>query len=604
MSLKVIDKIVIGVFVVSLMAVVSISLLCMDDKRGSTVVNRRLGKRRQQEEEGRISVRDGKMFQVLEELKHDKNHFTQGLTYSKKDGILYESNGLYGRSKVCQLNPDTGITRQCVEMEQKYFAEGMQVYKDSSGEEKLIQLTWKSQKGFIRNINTLQVIQEFEFTTTKNEGWGIAYNDIQHEFIVSDGSPFLHIWDAHTLKQTRKVQVTRQNGGKADNLNELEFVNGHILANVWYQDVILVIHPETGECLHEYGTYIHPSIPNITTTGSHPLYFCFCLKKKKDFSMLYPYNDRKRQNADVLNGISISDEEDVLYITGKFWDRMFKVKLLNKPPPTPSPTPPPTPSQEDANNDQIVIIQPSPGSVSNNQSNMEKLSTKENNYYKNDDSLGNDDLVYDTVNIIENNDTTLLNDTIINDLLDGTELYHGDDELANVNTNLGNDTTTNTTATTPLDPDSVNDDTTTTENVTQHVDTIGNLTIPDQDIASNTTIGDDTISGNDDDIASNSTSDDTLDDDDISVGNTTILTNNSTLGDETFNENNKEEITDSNSDHVVSLDDIAKQIDEKKKSILPLDNNHSTTMNLTDFIEEETKSLEKNITSSENGTRF
>ena len=259
MILKRIRSIVIGVFVASLM--VAVSILLNNTRDNGSVMKGRMGERRRSQEEEldeaeRISVRDGKMFEVLEQLYHDKNHFTQGLTYS--NGVLYESIGLYGRSEVCQLNPDTAKARHCVSMEQKYFAEGMQVYKDGQEEEeKLIQLTWKSQVGFIRNVKTLDVIKEFKFTTTKNEGWGITYDASQHEFIVSDGSPFLHFWDATTLKEKRKVKVTRQNGGKADDLNELEFVNGHVLANVWHQDVILVIHPESGECLKEYGTTTH-----------------------------------------------------------------------------------------------------------------------------------------------------------------------------------------------------------------------------------------------------------------------------------------------------------------------------------------------------------
>ena len=173
----------------------------------------------------------------------------------------------------------------------------MQVY-GSAGQEKLIQITWKEHKGFIYDANTLEQLKEFNFKTTRQEGWGICLDEHSNEFIVSDGSEYLHFWDVDDLSEKRRVKVTRQEGEPAINLNELEFVNGKVLANVWYQDIILVIDPESGECTHEY-----------------------------DFSTLWPKHERK--HADVLNGISISGEDGVLFVTGKFWDRMFRVRLKN-----------------------------------------------------------------------------------------------------------------------------------------------------------------------------------------------------------------------------------------------------------------------------------
>jgi glutamine cyclotransferase len=193
------------------------------------------------------------MFQTLgDNLMHDRHHFTQGLTYSQSSHVLYESNGLFGESTVCKLNPNTGETLTCIPMDKRFFAEGMQVY-GKPGDERLIQITWKSRVGFIYNADTLEMIRNFTFSTVRNEGWGICYDDMNHEFIVSDGSNYLHFWDADSLIEKRRVAVTRLDGRKALKMNELEFVNGKVLANVWYEDVILVIDPQSGNCQSEYG---------------------------------------------------------------------------------------------------------------------------------------------------------------------------------------------------------------------------------------------------------------------------------------------------------------------------------------------------------------
>lgn len=133
-------------------------------------------------------------------------------------------------------------------MENKYFAEGMTYYKDT-----LVQITWKQQKGFIYNMTTLETIDEYSFTSTRNEGWGITWDRCKDELIVTDGSEFLHFWDPTTMAEKRKIPVTRQDGKEALEMNEIEFWRGRLLANVWYEDVLLVINPETGIVEKEYG---------------------------------------------------------------------------------------------------------------------------------------------------------------------------------------------------------------------------------------------------------------------------------------------------------------------------------------------------------------
>jgi hypothetical protein len=113
-----------------------------------------------------VSLTDGIQYDVLGSIWHNNDYFTQGLSFSK--GVLYESVGLYGHSKVCRINPEDGTAQKCVSIPARFFAEGMQVY-GKDGEERLIQITWKEQTGWIRDVSTLGIISEFTFSTTNNE---------------------------------------------------------------------------------------------------------------------------------------------------------------------------------------------------------------------------------------------------------------------------------------------------------------------------------------------------------------------------------------------------------------------------------------------------
>lgn len=245
----------------------------------------------------KTTLADGVQYEILEVLPHDRSSFTQGLTLNTDNGMLYESVGLYGKSKVRMLNPKTGAVIKSVNMNSRYFAEGMTYI----GADKLIQVTWKSRRGFVYNATTLATISSFSFTTTVNQGWGITFDPRDRTLIVSDGSDYLHFWDVDNLGVDKKprVRVTRQNPNhSARNLNELEFYRGKIIANVWHQDILLVINPETGACENEY-----------------------------NLSALWPKNARSREGADVLNGVSVSGEDGVLYVTGKLWRKLFRLKL-------------------------------------------------------------------------------------------------------------------------------------------------------------------------------------------------------------------------------------------------------------------------------------
>lgn len=195
-----------------------------------------------------VTVDDGIKYEVVKQLHHDNNSFTEGLTYA--NGVLYESVGLQRQSAILVLDPATGDTLERYDMDLEYFGEGLS-YVDG----KLIQLTYLKKTGLVYNASNLkQKPRTFTFQTTTGEGWGLTYDPVKHELIVSDGSEFLHFWDPETFQEKRKVAVMhRQAGAKANNINELEYWRGRVIANVWYRDILLVINPETGIIEKEYG---------------------------------------------------------------------------------------------------------------------------------------------------------------------------------------------------------------------------------------------------------------------------------------------------------------------------------------------------------------
>lgn len=252
----------------------------------------------------------------------------QGLTYY--NGHLWESTGLRGHSSVRILDPETIEVVKKIDMDATLFGEGITWMEGN----KLVQITWKSKRGFIYDADTLEQIDEFTYETTNKEGWGITWDPCKKELIVTDGTKYLHFWNPDTMKQKRKIEVTRMDGNAAKKLNEIEFWRGRVLANVWYEDVLLVIDPETGKVEKEYGTsccVVFPFASSRTIVGSY--FVCFSLPifllDFIDFSDLWPEEERSKNGADVFNGISISEDPDVLYVTGKKWNRLFMIKLLH-----------------------------------------------------------------------------------------------------------------------------------------------------------------------------------------------------------------------------------------------------------------------------------
>jgi glutaminyl-peptide cyclotransferase len=249
-------------------------------------------------------------FAVLQILPHDPGAFTQGLTCDGTGTVVWEGTGMYGQSELRRVDPQTGRVLASIALQGNVFGEGISFYETKDQDEddslqstqrRIIQFTWKEKKGWIYNADTLQVIQEFTYETTTGDGWGITYNPTRHEFIVTDGSSYLHFWDAETLQEIRKLEVKFQkNDGTfaaVRNLNEVEYIQDDtILSNVWYEDVLIKINLETGLVTQVY-----------------------------DFSPLYV---ERTEGVDCFNGISATEKADEFWVTGKYWPHMYRVKLL------------------------------------------------------------------------------------------------------------------------------------------------------------------------------------------------------------------------------------------------------------------------------------
>lgn len=222
--------------------------------------------------------------EVVASYPHDPKAWTQGLYY--EDGTLYESTGIYEESTLRRVDLKTGRVLQKHSLSDHYFAEGMTLFKG-----KLYQLTWLSKKGFIYDPESFEQISTFEYP---GEGWGLTH-DSEH-LIMSDGSAKLYFMDPETMKTVRSITV-RFGERVVPELNELEYVNGYIYANIWYQNIIIKIDPSDGD-----------------VTGYLEL------------SKLWP--ERPKDIDAVLNGIAYNKEKDVFYMTGKFWSKLFEIRLF------------------------------------------------------------------------------------------------------------------------------------------------------------------------------------------------------------------------------------------------------------------------------------
>jgi glutamine cyclotransferase len=228
-------------------------------------------------------------YSVVNVFPHDSNAFTEGLIYA--DGFFYESTGLNGQSSLREVNLTTGIMQRQLNLSSEYFGEGIALVGN-----KIIQLTYKNQIGFIYDKTTFQPLGNFSYT---GEGWALTYNG--DSLIMSNGSDTLTFLNPQTLQPTGQIQV-HQGNIKIENLNELEYVKGRIYANIFEEKKIAIINPQTGQVTDWI-----------------------------DLSGL-----AARENADswsVLNGIAYDAVNNRLFVTGKDWAHIYEITIVPNIPP-------------------------------------------------------------------------------------------------------------------------------------------------------------------------------------------------------------------------------------------------------------------------------
>jgi glutamine cyclotransferase len=226
-------------------------------------------------------------YEVVHAYAHDPQAFTQGLAYV--DGHLYESTGRNGTSSIRMVDLLTGHVLQKQDLPEEYFGEGLTDWGSN-----LIQLTWKTEKGFIYDRFSFAPQGTFHYT---GEGWGLTHD--RTSLIVSDGSSVLRFLDPRSYREIRRLSVTDR-GKPVKNLNELEYIRGEIYANVWETDRIARISPRTGKV-----------IGWIDLSGI------------MDKSQL-TYPDA------VLNGIAFDAKSGRLFVTGKLWPKLFEILVISR----------------------------------------------------------------------------------------------------------------------------------------------------------------------------------------------------------------------------------------------------------------------------------
>ena len=231
-------------------------------------------------------------YQIIQTYPHDPEAYTQGLLYD--NGVLYESTGNYGSSDIRKVELETGRVLQIQSIADDLFGEGLTLF-----EGRLFQLTWKANKGFVYEKDTFEILQEFSYPT---EGWGLTH--YENKLILSDGTANLYFLDPYTFKEESRISAHYKNSMEADCsvsfLNELEFIQGEIWANIWQTDTIVMISPQTGKI-----------------TGWINLRGLLS-------------QEEENAGANVLNGIAYDNETQRLWVTGKYWPKLFEIELIHR----------------------------------------------------------------------------------------------------------------------------------------------------------------------------------------------------------------------------------------------------------------------------------
>ena len=234
---------------------------------------------------GNAKVKEYKL-DVVAEYPHDTGSYTQGLFF--QDGQMYESTGQYGLSSFMKVDLETGATLERMDFNDEYFVEGSVMFEGN-----LYILTWTNRKAFVYDAETLEYKAAWKYP---REGWGITHDG--RNLITSDGSANLYFMDADFAQQ-KKLKVTLEDR-PVRFLNELEYIDGKIWANVYTSDSIVIINPKTGK-----------------------------VEGLVDCTGLLP-RALHEPSTDVLNGIAYDEKTGKIYLTGKNWPRLYEVRLVEK----------------------------------------------------------------------------------------------------------------------------------------------------------------------------------------------------------------------------------------------------------------------------------
>jgi glutaminyl-peptide cyclotransferase len=224
-------------------------------------------------------------FKIIKSYPHDPDAFTQGLIF--ENGFLYESTGQNGKSSLRKVELETGRVLKKYDLPAQFFGEGLTAWKNS-----LIQLTWRSGRGFVYDLDSFSIKREFTYST---EGWGLTHDE--KSLIMSNGTDELIFLNPQTLMQESVLSVT-DHGERVERLNELEYIKGEIFANIWTKDIIARISPETGE-----------------VTGWIDL-----SGLRKEIPVV--------SRAEALNGIAYDAQNDRIFVTGKLWPQIFQIEVV------------------------------------------------------------------------------------------------------------------------------------------------------------------------------------------------------------------------------------------------------------------------------------
>ncbi len=227
-------------------------------------------------------------YEVVQTYPHNETFFTEGLEIH--NGFVYESTGENGKSALNKTNLKTGKTIQSIKLADKYFGEGITIFNNH-----IYQLTYKTKIGFVYNLETMAVVDSFRFESA--EGWGMTHDD--ENLIMSDGTNLITYINPTTYKTVKKIEVYDDKDAVIY-VNELEYSDGFIYANVWTTNLLIKIDPKTGKVL-----------------------------QKIDLDGILSMPDSSKK-VDVLNGIAIDPQTKKIYVTGKLYPKIFEIKLVKK----------------------------------------------------------------------------------------------------------------------------------------------------------------------------------------------------------------------------------------------------------------------------------